>query len=57
MLDEILISIQDFIRQEAGNLGCIPPLMSLIVDPNSDLEAKESALKAVVNLALNCTFA
>lgn len=45
---------QDFIRQEAGNLGGIPPLVALVVDPNSDLETKESALKAIVNLALNC---
>lgn len=50
-------TLLDFIRQEAGSKGCIPPLAYIIADPNSDLEAREYAIKAIVNLALNCMHA
>jgi Armadillo/beta-catenin-like repeat len=50
----MLTNMKDFIRQEAGYLGCILPLVTMIGDSNTYLSAKECALKAVVNLALNC---
>lgn len=46
----------DFIRQDIGNKGCIPHIKAMIEAPDVDLEMKEYALKAVVNLALNCMY-
>lgn len=37
-------------------MGAIPLLVSLIGDPTTELETRENALKAVVNMALNCMF-